>query len=157
MILAAAGHRPDKLGGYDNPRAANKLRAIAQSYIVDEVPDFVISGMALGWDQYVAEAALSVGALLVAAVPFAGQETKWPTHAQQHYRELLARCVRVVVVCEGGYAPQKMQVRNEWMVNKSDRMLAMWNGSLGGTANCIKYAEQMRRPIDNLWTQWRGS
>lgn len=35
-----------------------------------------------------------------------------------------------------------MQSRNEWMVNRSNIVIALWDGSeKGGTYNCLKYAK----------------
>ena len=56
--------------------------------------------------------------------------------------------------CLDGYAAWKMQKRNEWMADKATRIVALWDGSPGGTANCIAYASKIGRPIDNLWTLW---
>jgi hypothetical protein len=77
MILAATGHRPDKLGGYDLS-IYRKLVGLAYSYLRKQTPDVVISGMALGWDQAVAEAAVKASTPFIAAIPFRGQESKWP-------------------------------------------------------------------------------
>lgn len=52
-----------------------------------------------------------------------------------------------IIVCKGGYAAWKMQVRNEYIVNNSDSMIAVHDGSKGGTYNCIKYAESLGREI----------
>ena len=35
-----------------------------------------------------------------------------------------------------------MQRRNEYMVDKADTLIAVWNGTSGGTANCVKYAKK---------------
>lgn len=154
MILAATGHRPDKLGGY-SPGAVNRLRLIAHKYLVKTRPVIVISGMALGWDQSVAQAALLAGVPFVAAIPFVGQERKWPAASQEAYHEVLAQAEKVHIVCAGGYEPWKMQQRNEWMVDKCDRLVAMWNGGPGGTANCLAYNEATKRvPVDNLWPEF---
>lgn len=40
-----------------------------------------------------------------------------------------------------------MQKRNEYMVDLADRVIAVWDGSKGGTANCIKYAEKVGKEI----------
>lgn len=32
------------------------------------------------------------------------------------------------------------QIRNEWMVNHSNRVIAVFNGESGGTKNTIEYA-----------------
>lgn len=88
-----------------------------------------------------------LGIPITAAVPFAGQESQWPAASQKLYRDLLAKAARVEVVSSGGYAASKMQRRNEWMVDHCDRLLAVWDGTPGGTANCIGYALAKRKPI----------
>ena len=155
MIVAGTGHRPEKLGGYAEA-VSTRLFDLARAVLVREAPSKVISGMALGWDTALALAALDLGIPLVAAVPFAGQERKWPAPSQEIYRAIIARA-EVVIVCEGGYAPWKLQKRNEWMVDRADRMLALWDGNIGGgTANCIVYAERKGVPFTNMWRRYRG-
>jgi uncharacterized phage-like protein YoqJ len=80
---------------------------------------------------------------LIAAVPFEGQEKKWPKSSQDLYNEILAypKCVKKIV-CEGGYEVWKMQKRNEWMVDNADYLVAVWDNSEGGTANCVRYARK---------------
>lgn len=158
-ILAATGHRPDKLGGY-GPDVFESLVNLATGYFVlaksaGAAPDGVISGMALGWDMAWAEAAYRSGLPFVAAVPFEGQERLWPDSSKRQHADLLKRAAQVVVVCPGGYDPQKMQTRNRWMVDHADGLVALWDGSSGGTANCVKYAQRIGRPVVNLWSAYR--
>lgn len=150
MIVAGTGHRPDKLGGYTR-EAKDKLIKLAQDYLKEAKPDKVISGMALGWDNALGWAAVRLGIPLIAAVPFKGQERMWPQESKDNFEALLYCAEEVVYVSEGGYAPWKMQVRNKWMVDNCDVVLAIWNGTDGGTANCVKYAESVGKPIVNLW------
>ncbi len=42
-------------------------------------------------------------------------------------------------VCHG-YSKSCFQIRNEWMVNHSARVIAVYNGERGGTKNTIDYA-----------------
>lgn len=151
MIVAATGHRPDKCGGYGT-EAHSRIIDIAIRYLRETKPDFVITGMALGWDTAVAEAALFSGVPYIAAVPFAGQESRWPERSQEVHRNLLAFAAQVFVISNGGFTARAMQKRNEWMVDRADRMLALWDGNIGGgTCNCIAYAEKKGVPIDNMW------
>ena len=153
MIIAAAGHRPDKLGGYSSV-VENKLHLLAQKYLGETKPDFVISGMALGWDQAVAAAAALAGISFIAAVPFEGQERKWPARSQSIYRSLLAKAARIDIISPGPWTRDAFQRRNEWMVDHCDRIVALWNGSVGGTGNCLVYAKFREKPWDNLWDEW---
>lgn len=38
------------------------------------------------------------------------------------------------------YSPKVYQIRNEWMVNHSNRVIAVYNGKIGGTRNTLLYA-----------------
>ena len=148
--LAATGHRPGKLGGYSSEADA-RLRNLARLVIETVSPIECISGMALGWDMAFAEAAILLGVPLCAAVPFVEQPSQWPEASQHRYFEILDRADRVFMVCPPGYSAKKMQIRNEWMVDNSDMLLALWDGSAGGTLNCIKYAKRRQRLTCNVW------
>jgi uncharacterized phage-like protein YoqJ len=156
MIIAATGHRPDKLGGYGNPVASQRLMDLAADHIDKARPAKVISGMALGWDTAFGWAAVHLRIPLIAAVPFRGQESRWPVSSQTLYRLLLDRAEDVVVVCDGGYAVWKLQKRNEWMVDHADRMCALWDGSAGGTRNCVEYALNKGKPVTTLYQAWKA-
>lgn len=153
LIVCGTGHRPDKLGGYGEKVTGNLVRT-AYEWLMNNKPDMVITGMALGWDQALGWAAYDAKIPFIAAVPFAGQEKAWPAVSQEWYRDLLALAEEVTIVSDGGYAPWKMQERNKWMVDNSTLVLALWNGTPGGTANCIRYAEKVGKPIKNLWESY---
>lgn len=153
MILSATGHRPDKLGGYSY-EVTNKLTELAEQYLDEVTPDKIISGMALGWDMAWANAGIRLGYPVIAAVPFEGQESMWRNESKRDYFKLLDQCSEIVYVNAPGYAVWKMQSRNEWMVDNSDMVVALWDGSKGGTANCIRYANKVNKPIVNLWERY---
>jgi uncharacterized phage-like protein YoqJ len=148
MVIGATGHRPHKLGGYGDDRM-ELLIGIAETAI--DGYGKVISGMALGWDTAVAIAAVRKGIPFIAAVPFIGQESRWPEESRNVHNNLLDLASEVVIISPGGYTVEKMQVRNEWMVDRSDVILALWDGSPGGTGNCIRYAIRKKKPIKNVW------
>ncbi len=91
MILAFTGHRPDKLGGYGPSALQNKIRDLISLVISNSKATTIISGMALGVDQWAAEEAVKLGVSFIAAVPCEGQDSKWPQASQSHYRDLLAK------------------------------------------------------------------
>lgn len=45
------------------------------------------------------------------------------------------------------YKPYLMQVRNEYMVNLADKVIAVWDGTSGGTGNCVAYAKKKEKEI----------
>lgn len=162
MVITATGHRPTKLFIGDIDPYGQKAQDILMEFAVEKIRELgeidyhFISGMALGWDQAVARAALRLGFTFTAAIPFFGQESKWPKSSQREYRDLIHQAKEVVTVSDGRYAPWKMQVRNEWMVDRADVVLALWDGSNGGTANCVRYAEKNDANIINVWKDWIG-
>lgn len=150
MIIAATGHRPNKLiFEYDmtGPMSnwiANEIDMVLDAY----KPEMCISGMALGIDMLFAACALYKKIPVAAAIPFEGQEKMWPEKSQDIYNKLLAhKLVTKYYVCEPGYAAYKMQLRNEWMTDRCDLLLAVWDGSAGGTGNCVKYAIREQKEI----------
>ena len=150
-VVSGTGHRPDKLGGYEfNAPKRIWIRKEVQKLIELLEPQYCISGMALGFDQDLAMVCVEMQVPFVAAVPFEGQEFSWPRASQEFYRELLSYAYCKYVVCGGGYSPHKMQLRNQWMVDNCDVLIAAWDGSRGGTYNCVEYAMEVKRTIARI-------
>ena len=163
MEICVTGHRPNELFGYYiHSEAYNKIRHSLKLAIYTLLKDCddkdvtVYSGMALGVDQIFVEEMVKARAYykskginfrIVAAVPFESQDCKWPEASKKLYHELLDQCDEKVVVSEGKYSPILMQKRNEFMVDHSDCVIAVWDGSRGGTGNCVEYARKQEKHI----------
>ena len=154
MIVAFTGHRPDKLGGWDpgHPVVA-RVRVALRDGLIANWPLYAISGMAQGVDQWAAEACVELGIPFIAALTCDGWGENWPLPSQERYQALVKKAKEIIVVSPGIYKPWKMQRRNEWLVDHCELLLSIWDGSSGGTANCIDYANDVKRPIKQL--QWR--
>jgi len=161
MIICGTGHRPAKLGGYTQD-VFDKLVALAEWYILNQLDNLdsphtneYISGMALGWDMALAQACVNLNVKWTAAIPFVGQESRWPKSSQDAYNGLLVGAMKIHIVSPGEYAAWKMHKRNEWMIDHSDRVVALYDGDpIGGTAACLHYAESQGKTVDNLWDKW---
>ena len=153
MIIAATGHRPDKLGGF-GWGVEKRLISLALIYLEDQRPEKVITGMALGWDTSFAIAAYCLNVPFIAAVPFTGQELRWEPNHQKRYHEILANACEVVTVSKGGYTAHAMEIRDRWMVDHADRVSALWSGVPSGTGTTVRYAARRKVEIDNLWLRW---
>lgn len=155
MIYAATGHRPDKLGGYGDEVFA-ALERVALKFIFKHKPECIISGMALGWDQAIASACIATDTKFIAAVPFVGQERRWPVKSQEYYRKLLQKAYLVQVVSQGGFTHNVMHIRNHWMVENTEAMVSLFNPAetSGGTYSCLAYARKRKRPIIPMWDVW---
>lgn len=63
------------------------------------------------------------------------------------FRRVIARCSTVNVVMEG-YQPSCFHARNRDMVQKSSRVIAVYDGrENGGTAYTIRYARALQREV----------
>lgn len=151
--IGITGHRPDKLGreyNYDGPYSKyihDSLMELIRKY----EPECMISGMALGVDTIFAKIAFELNIPLVAAVPFEGQEAHWPYESQILYRHLMSNPLVIKrVVSPGDFTHKKMQLRNEYVVNNCDLLISVFDGTPGGTANCVAYAESINHKIINI-------
>lgn len=160
-IVVATGHRPDKCGGFTTP-ARLLLKQIAIDWLAALNPRGAVSGMALGWDTAIVEACLHLGLPYVACIPFPGQESQWPSSSRRIYHEYLRKAANVIVCSSGPYSRYKMQIRNERMIDmaleygpgsNNSILLAMWNGTSGGTENCLLYARTRMETI-NAWSHF---
>lgn len=148
MIIAFTGHRPNKLGGYKLPNPTYiKVCSAIDAALQEFKPEKIISGMALGIDQWAANIAVKLNIPFIAAIPFAGQEGKWPESSQKTFHALLNKAAEQVIVSPGAYEVAKLQVRNEWMVDRCDLLIAVWDGTKGGTGNCVEYAKSVNKDI----------
>lgn len=148
MTIALTGHRPHKLGNeYDlKGPYSNYLRHELQIIIDIHKPTKAISGMALGADTIWALLALQNNIPLTAAIPCNNQENKWKMSSKKLYHNILSNQLTTkVVINTGPYQPWKMNQRNIWMVDHCDLLIAIYNGSEGGTKNCYEYAKQTQK------------
>ena len=152
------GHRPQSLpGGFRNTKLHQQIKDGIKRTLTLNKPDIAISGMALGMDQWGVEVCIKLGIPFIAALPFEGQENKWPPKSQEHYKWLLSKAIKIVYVdreknyvssdvAPGVYHPYKMFRRNEWMIDQleeGDTLLSLWDQrDRGGTYQCIKYATE---------------
>jgi uncharacterized phage-like protein YoqJ len=148
MIVSFTGHRPNKLGGFllPNPTYIHVCQQLEKT-LKELQPTEAISGMALGIDSWAANICIKLGIPFTAAIPFIGQEKAWPQASQKTYHALLNKAAKQVIVSEGGYTAAKMQIRNQYMCDRCDVLIAVWDGSPGGTGNCVKYAQNIDKKI----------
>ena len=149
------GHRPQKLGFARGSAAEtalkNRITGELLRLITEQNVRHFISGMALGVDTYAAQAVLQLKEIypavtLECAVPCRGQENRWSRADRAVYADILSRADCVTVLQER-YTPFCMQLRDAYMVDKADLVLAVWNGSRGGTAYTVSCARKRGRTI----------
>lgn len=68
-------------------------------------------------------------------------EDKWSAEWVNAYNSLLGEADLVKYICPG-YSKAAYQKRNEWMVDRASRVIAVYNGEPGGTRNTVEYAKK---------------
>lgn len=115
-----------------------------------------ISGMAIGADTDFAKLCLDLRdreyphITVEGAIPCPNQEAKWTDADKKEYKKLLKRLDKVTTV-SNTFTYSCYQKRNEYMIDNSDCIIAVWNGEQkGGTYNSICYAKRTKKLISYL-------
>ena len=142
------GHRPEKLTVPEAEVKSALEQEIKQA--INDGLNVFISGMARGVDLWAAEIVLrlrSDGAAikLICASPFEGFERSWNSTDKSLYSKIVASADLIRFICPG-YSKACFQIRNEWMVNHSARVIAVFNGTPSGTKNTVDYARRSGVP-----------
>jgi uncharacterized phage-like protein YoqJ len=152
MKIAITGHRPSKLrNDYDLKsdyvlRIKREIVNILSENDLDKM--ILISGMALGIDQLFTEIAIENNIPFKAYIPCLGQASVWTEKTREKWKNMLEQAEEVVNTSgKINYEPHMMQMRNERMVNDCDMIIAVWDGTSGGTKNCIDYAVKKNKRI----------
>ena len=145
-----SGHRPGKLpwGDDEGDRRCLALKerlwnAMEAAY--ERGYRHFICGMARGADFYFAEAVLALrrqhsDAALEAARPCETQSNSWPEGDRRRYQAILDQCDLETLV-QHHYDRGGMMRRNRYMVDRSSRIIAVYDGvPKGGTAQTLAYA-----------------
>jgi len=160
----------------DNPIALKvkaKVEKLVRKAYAANVRKFIF-GMALGLDMYALEICIGLkkefpDIILVAAVPFISQAQKWPFGSQERWLWLLSHCDEIYLVDEAPENPvqyreivegwseadseskwsavTKLHARNRWMMDRANFVIAVWDGSSGGTANAVSYALKLGKRV----------
>lgn len=157
LKICFTGHRPKSLPwGYDETKEScilfkNVMFSIIEKAILNGYTYF-ISGMALGIDMICAEIVLNLkkkykNIILECAIPCLNQEKQWPLSEQERYRKILHKADIVHYVSKEEYSNTCMNDRNNYMVEQSDVVIAVWNGKPSGTGNTVKLARNAGKKI----------
>ena len=153
MKIAVSGHRPNKLYGYNlNNKKNIELKKKFKEILIENNCTEAITGMALGVDTIFALAVLELKSegyniKLHCAIPCRSHSCKWIKESVDLYNDILNKADIVKLVTDEEYKPYLMQKRNEYMVDLADKIIAVWNGSKSGTANCVNYAKRKGKEI----------
>lgn len=158
MKICVTGHRPNKIYGYDiHNKQWTELKKKFKKLLVKHNCDEAITGMALGVDTVFALAVLELkeegngNIKLHCAIPCRNHSGKWNKESVVLYNYILSKADTVKLISDEEYKPWLMQKRNEYMVDLADKVIAVWDGSKGGTYNCVSYAEKRDKEIIRIF------
>ena len=143
------GHRPEKINCSEKKIKAWLEMEIRKS--VSNGQNVFISGMARGTDIWAAEVVLKVreemqNVKLICASPYPNFEDRWSEEWKKRYQSIMEKADYVQFINKEYYL-SCFQARNEWMVDRSSKVIAIYNGSSGGTRNTLIYAKKRGVPI----------
>lgn len=147
------GHRPFKLPwGFeeDHPDCV-RLKLMLGFEIEDLIrkgcTDF-LSGMCWGVDIWCAEMVINQKLAfpekhirLCSVIPYDGHHAGWTKEYQERYFNILEQADESACLYPR-YIEGCFQARNRYMVDRSRHLIAVFNGSPGGTANTVEYAKR---------------
>ena len=146
------GHRPDKmeLGEKEIKPLLEKAidEAIADGYVT------FITGMAMGTDIWAAEIVLerkkrNKDLHLICALPHPNFESRRSMTEKMRFNKIIKNADLVKEINDH-YFTGCYQVRNEWMVDRSNLVIAVFNGQKSGTKNTVDYAKRKGIKVVNV-------
>ena len=157
MYCCFTGHRPESMPWItdENDIRSKNLKKLllnlTEQAIDDGYTDF-FCGMARGIDTLAAEVVLSLATenpsvKLHAVLPCPDQHINWSEKDKEKHKNLLSLADSKIIISPM-YTDTCMLTRNRYMVDNSDRLIAVWNGSFkGGTAYTVRYAKKENKEI----------
>lgn len=147
--VSFTGHRPNRLPFLSElepecVKLKNRIEAAVREVIADGA-DLFNTGMALGVDMWAAEIVLGLKEefphiKLTALIPCPDQADRWGEELKARYNGILARCDKVITISPC-YDTECMKKRNMALVDSCDVLIAVFDGSRGGTYQTVNYAK----------------
>lgn len=156
MNCAFTGHRPKSFSfryNESDPRCV-LLKKDLKNEILNAISNGIntfYSGGALGVDTWAAEIILELkkeyDIKLIMALPGKSQPSRWPEKSKERYNSILNAADEIIYMYDGaGEFPMKfLNIRNDYMVEHADLLIAIYNGSKSGTGNAVSYARKLNK------------
>ncbi|MDE5547788.1 MAG: SLOG family protein [Clostridia bacterium] len=162
-VCCVTGHRPKGFpwnyygGGEEHKEYLAALYGHTERLIERYGYNYFITGCAIGVDLDFAEVCIKLRdtkyphIFIEGAIPCDGQDAKWSVSDKERYARVLAKLDKVHYVSHT-FSMACFQKRNEYMVDRSDIVFAIWNTEKkGGTWNTMQYAIKKMKYVKHLY------
>ena len=147
------GHRPDKM-----ELGEKEIKSLLENAIDNAIADgyvTFITGMAMGTDIWAAEIVLerkktNSDLHLICALPHPNFESRRSMEEKMRFNKIIKNA-DIVKEINDHYFAKCYQVRNEWMVDRSNLVIAVFNGRKSGTKNTVDYAKRKDIHVENVF------
>lgn len=149
--LCFSGHRPEKLPNGGDTSAPEVKRLISVLHLaikeaIDEGYTSFITGVAKGIDIWAANYILNLKIdnpkiKLICVIPYQGHGDAWKGLDKWNIGHILEKAdeIHTVSLC---YTKTCMRLRNEYMVDRSSKLIAVVQNYRSGTGQTIRYAQK---------------
>ena len=146
------GHRLDKM-----ELGEKEIKPLLETAIDDAIAEgyvTFITGMAMGTDIWAAEIVLERKKRnkvlhLICALPHPNFESRRSMAEKMRFNKIIKKADLVKEINDH-YFTGCYQVRNEWMVDRSNLVIAVFNGRKSGTKNTVDYAKRKGVNVVNV-------
>lgn len=152
-----SGHRPEKLPGkgMDDSSETAFIRNLLICKIEESIREGYTrfySGVARGIDLWAAGAVLELkennpGIELICVKPVENQGSNFPEKDKLLYESVIKRADKVICT-SSGYSKNCYAVRNRYMVDNAEKLIAFVKNYRSGTGQTINYARKLGRKTD---------
>ena len=149
MRVGVTGHQalPEQVGAYVTEVVGDRFAGL---------PDLVVvSSLAAGADQLVADLALGLGGALEVVLPCLGYEETLDGPTRAAFLRLLSRAGHVETLEFPGPNEEAYMAAGRGVVDRCEELVAVWDGlparGFGGTADVVAYATGRHVPVAVVW------
>lgn len=149
--ICFSGHRPEKLPGLGDDYSP--LTSVLKSLLFKEISlslqegyNCFITGLARGIDNWAADIIIDFklhgnNIKLICVMPHKNYGTNWKGFDKWNLSHILEKADEVITISES-YSRFCMKERNFYMVDHSDKLIALLKNERSGTGQTVRYAKK---------------
>jgi uncharacterized phage-like protein YoqJ len=161
QTLLVSGYKAHELGIFSDQHEGVYYikKALQQRFrsLIDEGLEWVIISGQPGVEMWAAETVFDLQTefpdlKLAVITPFLDQEKRWKENVQEKYQEVLMNADFVDSVSRKPYEnPQQLRVKNQFLVQKSDAILLLYDEEKDGSPKYYLQAAKIKQEMDDSY------